>query len=123
MNNVNTGGASQVLIEQLEARIKELESQFDDYKSRWEATGCTRHYAMETAIELYEKSTAKIKELENEVDELKARNEDINDLTKALDFYNKVVSCNTDERIAVGTDHWDWLLSAVRNVVKHRSKK
>ena len=26
MNNVNTGGASQVLIEQLEAQIKELES-------------------------------------------------------------------------------------------------
>ena len=40
--------------------IKELEADRDDYKARWEATGCTRHGAMETAIALNKKTQAKL---------------------------------------------------------------
>jgi hypothetical protein len=35
--------------------IMELEAERNDYKSRWEQTGCTRHHAMETAIALNQK--------------------------------------------------------------------
>lgn len=35
-------------------QIAELRAERDDYRERWEQTGCTRHHAMETAIKLAE---------------------------------------------------------------------
>jgi len=39
----------------IHGNIRKLKKERDDYKARWEQTGCTRHSAMETAIALYEK--------------------------------------------------------------------
>ena len=63
------------------ARMRELESELqtanfvieiteedrDDYKSRLEQSGCTRHLAMETAIRLNRKYCDRIDEIEAEI--------------------------------------------------------
>jgi len=49
------------------ARIAEFEAERDDYKSRWEQTGCTRHSAMEAAIKIAESRSVKIAELESQL--------------------------------------------------------
>jgi hypothetical protein len=46
-------------------RIAALEAERDDYKDRWEQTGCTRHGALEAAIKVN-------KELLKDIAELKA---------------------------------------------------
>jgi hypothetical protein len=38
-------------------------------------------------------------------------------LRRALEFLDKVKASTADERTAVGTDHWKWLESAVRDVI------
>lgn len=43
----------------------------------------------------------------------------IKELADALDFFDRVVASSTEERIAVGQDHWNWILSAVRKVVEY----
>lgn len=35
-------------------------------------------------------------------------------LRQALEFYDKVCAATTDEKIAVGQDHWNWLLEESR---------
>ena len=45
-------------------RIERLEAERDDYKDRWEQTGCTRHSAMEASIRLNEGYRKKIERLE-----------------------------------------------------------
>lgn len=42
----------------------------------------------------------------------------IADLKNALAFYDKVQNGSLDAAIPVGTDHFKWLESAARNVVK-----
>lgn len=39
-------------------------------------------------------------------------------LVKAVDFFDKVKASSEEEKVAVGTDHWDWLVSAAKDVVK-----
>lgn len=38
----------------------------------------------------------------------------MNQLKEALEFYDKVISSTVEERIAVGSDHIDWLIAAAR---------
>jgi len=52
-------------VQAMTRRITELEAERDDYKSRWEETGCTRHGAMETAIALNKKTQAKLDAVKN----------------------------------------------------------
>ena len=40
--------------------IERLTTERDDYKARWENTGCTRHSAMEAAIRCKERLQAKL---------------------------------------------------------------
>ena len=40
------------------------------------------------------------------------------DLQQAVEFYNKVQNCTPEERQAVGTDHWDWLIDSACNFIK-----
>lgn len=44
----------------------------------------------------------------------------IDNLERAIQFFDQVKNALPDERIAVGTDHRDWLESAARDVVKAR---
>lgn len=39
------------------------------------------------------------------------------ELSQALEFFDNVRAAPEEERIAVGTDHWDWLESAARRCV------
>lgn len=48
--------------------IERLRAERDDYKSRWEQVGCTRHHAMETAIRLAEERSRTISELRATLD-------------------------------------------------------
>jgi len=41
----------------------------------------------------------------------------IADLKGAVEFYDKVSNATEDEKIAVGTDHHDRLMEAVRNLI------
>lgn len=41
----------------------------------------------------------------------------IEEMKKALEFFDLVKAAPENERIAVGQDHWDWLESAARRVV------
>jgi len=45
-------------------RIAALEAERDDYKDRWEQTGCTRHGAMEAAIKVNKELLEQIVALE-----------------------------------------------------------
>ena len=63
------------------AKIEQLEAERDDYKDRWEQTGCTRHSAMEASIRLNEGYRKKIERLEAVATAAKAHID--ND-----DFYN-----------------------------------
>jgi hypothetical protein len=38
------------------------------------------------------------------------------ELTRALNFYDRVQASSEDERIAVGRDHYDWVFRAARTV-------
>lgn len=40
----------------------------------------------------------------------------IADLKRAVEFFDKVQVASDAERIAVGSDHWDWIKSAAKNV-------
>lgn len=42
----------------------------------------------------------------------------IDRLRQAVDFFDRVKASTAAERTAVGRDHWDWLESAARDVVK-----
>ena len=48
------------IIDRYATTINELTAERDDYKSRWETTGCTRHHAMEIAVGLNVKANATI---------------------------------------------------------------
>lgn len=39
---------------------------------------------------------------------------DVSELRRAVEFFDKVQAASEGEKIAVGTDHWDWLLNAAR---------
>lgn len=41
------------------------------------------------------------------------------ELRDAVAFFDKVRAASADEQIAVGTDHWDRLEAAARNLVNH----
>lgn len=43
-------------------------------------------------------------------------------LEDAIIFFDKVKSASQEEQIAVGTDHWNRLLEAARNVVNEKEK-
>jgi hypothetical protein len=38
------------------------------------------------------------------------------DLKNAVEFFDKVQASSEEEKIAVGHDHWDWLISAAKAV-------
>lgn len=40
-------------------------------------------------------------------------------LYKALEFFDRVMECTPEERIAVGSDHWVWVLEEARKAVDH----
>jgi hypothetical protein len=40
----------------------------------------------------------------------------LKDLRRAVQFFDRVKEASLDEKIAVGTDHWDWLEKAARRV-------
>lgn len=40
------------------------------------------------------------------------------ELARAIKFFDEVRASSEDERIAVGSDHWDWLISAARKVAR-----
>lgn len=40
----------------------------------------------------------------------------IEDLKRCVAFFDKVSAASDAERTAVGSDHWDWLESAAKNV-------
>jgi predicted enzyme related to lactoylglutathione lyase len=40
----------------------------------------------------------------------------LDDLKSAVDFYERVINASMDEQIAVGQDHWKWLISASKGV-------
>lgn len=42
----------------------------------------------------------------------------LSELKDAMDFYDKVKKLKGDERLAVGTDHYDWLILAADRVIK-----
>ena len=44
----------------------------------------------------------------------------ITELAEAIDFMDRVRTASEDDRIAVGSDHWNWLESAARKVVASR---
>lgn len=44
----------------------------------------------------------------------------LNDLENAVEFFNKVQAATLEEKQAVGSDHYDWLVSAARGVVESR---
>jgi hypothetical protein len=81
-------------IKYFEARVAELRAERDDYKKRWENTGCTRHHAMELAIDLYEKERARVAELEAERAWWHNRAWEID---SAYTFHNKNICLNRDE--------------------------
>lgn len=39
----------------------------------------------------------------------------LDELKRAVDFFDKVQVASDAEKTAVGTDHWDWLLKASRD--------
>ena len=41
----------------------------------------------------------------------------IENLERALSFFDQVQASSEDERIAVGQDHYDWVFRAARDVV------
>ena len=45
-----------------------------------------------------------------------------NDLVKALEFFDRVMECSPEERIAVGSDHWIWVLKEARKAVDYIEK-
>jgi hypothetical protein len=72
----------------LKKRIAELEAERDDYKDRWEQTGCTRHGAMEAAIKTNDSLLKRIEELEQAIEE-------------HIEWAEKVIDC-TDLHEALG---------------------
>lgn len=50
--------------------------------------------------------------------ELTALNNALQNLKSAYDFFEKVKKSSIDEKISVGTDHYDWLISSVKEVVE-----
>lgn len=47
---------------------------------------------------------------------------DIDELAKAVKFFDKVKSSSQEDQIAVGVDHWNRLVRAARNVVTEKEK-
>lgn len=45
------------------------------------------------------------------------RDDAIDNLKRALDFYDRVNASSPDDKAAVGQDHWEWLERASREVV------
>lgn len=52
-------------LDQAEAAIERLRNERDDYRERFEQTGCTRHSAMEATIRITEKQRVKIERLQD----------------------------------------------------------
>lgn len=40
----------------------------------------------------------------------------VREAREAIDFFDRVRSSPDDERIAVGSDHWDWIESVIRKI-------
>lgn len=61
------------------------------------------------------------KAIQSKVDELLEKQDN---LRKALEFFDRVKNSSSEnERIAVGTDHYDWLISAARDMCNARIEK
>jgi len=59
-----------------------------------------------------------LKSLDNAITLLKHYRAGLEESKQAIDFFEKVQQATEPERIAVGTDAFDWLLSAARNARK-----
>lgn len=60
-----------------------------------------------TSAESFDPACAQVIKTEDAVEELQ----------KALEFFDKINKASVDEQMAVGKDHYDWLESAARKVI------